>query len=122
MTKHIATYLLPGSFFPEEVTKELDARSPMLAASLAPERAFCFTLHELPDEVPEVEGYTLMPKPVSKSGRYYLGGTCYNIEDMESMGMDTMVWNMEANDWPLVIQARFGNWQPFLEGDTLLAV
>lgn len=124
-TTHHAEYVLPGLLFPEETTRQLDARDPAEAAEKAPEGAFAFVLYDLPvvpDTGLDPEQFRVTPKRQNVSKRYYLGGTLHSLDEVRAMGDDkrTLVANMEGNGWATVICTPFGNWQPFEDGDTLL--
>ena len=118
---HRVTYYEPGSFFPETVTMTLDERSTDAALANAPKLAFCFELFDLPPTPNLGPEFTVLPKPMNKSKRYYIGGSLYDIDAVEAMqDMEILASNMRANRWSTVIKCRTGNWQLFESGDVLL--
>jgi hypothetical protein len=129
--KHMAKYLIPGSFFPEEETRRLPERSVEAAVAAAPEGAYCFTFYDVavPDfEVPPE--FTLIPKALDKSlGRYYLGGVVYTVEELRVLAAqegdprryDVLIANVEQDEGK-AIRCRPGNWQPFMSCDEIVDV
>lgn len=123
--KHKARYLIPGSLFPEETTKDLARRDPALARREAPEYAFAFTLYDV-EEVPDLgPDFRVTAKPKNETGRYYLGGTVYTVAELEdAFGSDPdksiLISNIKGNGYKAAIHCSTGNWQPFEDGDTLL--
>lgn len=119
--KHMAEYLLPGSFFPEPTTRELPERSVDAALMLAPDNAYCFTLYDV-EEAPDLgPDFKVSPVPKNRSSRYYFAGQLYNLEELEVLGgHDILAANMRANHWEQVIHCVTGNWQPFEPGDVLV--
>jgi hypothetical protein len=123
----LATFYEPGSLFAEEWSQEVSTRDPYEIAKLAPKRAFCFVLRDYVDKKTVVDGDTFeKTEPLGEStGRYYLGGSVYTIDEMKAkFGSDRdrriLISNMENNNWLKVIQCPSGNWQPFTEKDELL--
>lgn len=127
---HKAEYLLPGSFFPEETCKTLDAHDPEEAARRAPKGAFCFILYDVP--VPDFDYdeslFRVSGIPQNKSERYYLGGKTYTVEELRRLGQlegrdyGTLIANI-TQDIGLgedgvhrAIRCKPGNWQPFRLG------
>lgn len=120
--KHIVEYLLPGFMWPEETIRELPERSVKAAVKKAPERAFCFTLYDIEEAPYFGPDYKIVPVPKNKSGRYYLGGEIFTIDQVRVLyGDDSILLsNMQNNDWDRIIRCNTGNWQPFTESDTLI--
>lgn len=122
---HHAEYASPGSFFSETGAVQLEARDVDEAVAKAPGHAFCFQLFDryVIDFEYDKRRFQVAPKRTNESGRYYLGGETFTLEQVRAMGDDfrTLAANMNGN-WPLVIRTRHGNWQPFDDGDTLLEV
>lgn len=117
---HWAEYLTPGSFFPEEVVKRLDAHDPVEALFKAPKSAYCFVLYDTeppPDLGPK---FTVKAVPQNRSARYYIGGELHNYDEVKELGHAVLAGNMTANKWDTVIHCRTGNWQPFMEDDLQL--
>lgn len=120
--EHRATYYIPGTLFPETVTKKLDARSVDEAVSKAPSSAYCFELFDVlppPDLGPE---FSVTSKPLNKSARFFIGGKLFTVEEVEREypELGILASNMRCNDYKVVIRCRTGNWQPFQMEDTLL--
>lgn len=123
--KHMARYYYPGFLFSEESTRVLDLRDPQLAVQMAPESAFCFVLYDI-EEAPDLgPDFAVTPKPKNESGRYYIGGRLYTIDEVRAMNLQgdytILISNMESNHWDYVIQTRSGNWQPFTSDDSIVA-
>lgn len=116
-----AEYLMPGSFFPEETTKELEQRSVEEAITKAPESAFCFVLYDrdyvpLDESQAKVVGKVEVAGPVkNESGRYYLGGKVYTVAQLKKAypDKDILISNIEGNGYTHAIQTHLGNWQHF---------
>jgi hypothetical protein len=68
----------------------------------------------------------VVPRAKNKSGRYYIGGTLYTVEQLEhrmaATGEDFKILasNMRGNRWGRVIECRTGNWQPFEADDWIV--
>ncbi len=128
-TERRATYYLPGSLFPEEITRPIDNGPDIVdrAAAQAPTGTFCFVLSTVltADPVSDGRGGTLavQPKTIDKTGRYYLGGRLFDQDEVAALGDShrTVLANMQGNRWALVILTSQGNWQPFEDPDVLLA-
>lgn len=112
---------MPGTLFPEEYTKPLTAHDPQEALALANEYVYCFMLYDT-EEIPTDLGpeFKITAVPKNRSSRYYIGGELFTHDEVVALGVDTVAANMRGNNWDTVIRCRTGNWQPFLEGDTLL--
>lgn len=118
MTTFHAEYDLPGSFFGEAVSRELPERSVAAAKAAAPKSAFAFTLFECPDPVDLGPEYRVIPKRQNVSGKHFLGGQIFTLEEIEALGRSEdsiLLSNMRSNRWHRVIRTSMGNWQPFEE-------
>ena len=121
---HRVTYYFPGSLFSEESTRTIDHRDPARAADDAPDGAFCFTLHDV-EETPDLgPDFTVIPKPKNKTGRYYIGGEVFTVEQVEALDgdHDILAANMRCNGYEQVVRCRTGNWQPLEADDVVLEI
>lgn len=126
MKKHFVTFFCPGTFFPEDVTREIDSWDPAMAVEMAKagqgnygnRRPFAFrfiTRERGPDD--------LDSHVSDHSARYYLGGTIRTVAELrreDCAKHAILISNMEGNDWDRVIFTPYGNAQPLLEGDEVL--
>jgi hypothetical protein len=124
-----ATFLFPGSLFPEESEREVDTKDPKAVAKLAPKGAFCFVLQGWVTKTTTVNGedFEKTERDGKGTGRFYLGGTVYTLAQLKAkFGSDPdkriLISNIEGNDWGKAIQCRTGNWQPFTDQDVLLDI
>lgn len=119
-------YEHPGSFFAEESGRVVDHRDPQRAADSAPETAFAFTFHEIVTSTVVVDGEEVVTrsKPLNVSGRYYLGGELLTYAQVEALDGDhrILLSNMRGNGWDPIIRCRFGNFQPFRDGDKIVTL
>lgn len=121
--RHVATFLQPGFFMPEESSKEVPTRDPSEVAKLAPAGTYCFTLHDKEDNGPDLgPDYRVVPVAKNKSGRFYIGGTLHSLDEVTALGHDILASNMRANRWDRVIHCPTGNWQPFTDDDIVIEV
>lgn len=123
--EYLATYLMPGAFFPEETTKRLDAYDPHEAAAKAPENAYCFTIAQRPKAPDLGPDFWVTGRIHNRSKRFYLGGRVYaepEVAALSHVQHPGLLANMQGNHWSHMILCRTGNWQPFMDGDTLLEV
>lgn len=133
--KHMVRYYYPGSFMSEESTHELSCfpgDRVAEAARLAPDHAYCFVLYDvdLPDPAALAalgERFTVVPKHLDETGRYYLPGAReYDVDGVQGWGESTgedvaiLVSNMRGNGWSRVVRTRKGNWQPLMSRDVVL--
>lgn len=122
---HHVEYMLPGSFFPESVHRVVERRDLTAAKAAAPESAYRFTFYDTPPKV-DLPGYRVTAEPVNRSGRFYIGGETFGVDELEAWAaandrdMGILVSNMRANSWLRVIRCRTGNWQPFEPGDRII--
>lgn len=125
---HKVRYFHPGSFVSEESTERLTARDPQEALERAPDSAFAFQLFDIPDpaaaRAAAGDGFEVIPKPVNKSGRYYINGLLKTIDQLEIENrdgeLDILISNARCNRWPVLVKCRTGNWQPFEEDDEVV--
>lgn len=123
-TTTYVTYLLPGAFLSEELTREVPSRDANEAARNAPPSAFAFTFHDVVSAVVTVEGheYTTRSVALNISPRYYIDAEVMDADAVAALPGDhrTLLLNMQGQ-WPLVVRCRTGNFQPFEDGDRLVS-
>lgn len=122
-TRYRARYSIPGSFFSEHQVKDLDAYSVKEAIQKAPKSAFGFTIYEV-EEPPDLgPDFTVTSKAKNESAMHYLDGDILSIQAVEELPGDhkILVSNMKGNEWDFVVRCRTGNFQPFKDGDVLVA-
>lgn len=131
MTKfrHRAKYLLPGSFFNEDESRELDERTVDAALAAAPEHAFAFKLYDtaILDFEFDAGLWRVIPIPQNESPTHYIGGTVYSMDDLENLAhaegepdkYRILISNVRQYDG-FAIRTCMGNWQPFQNGDILV--
>lgn len=109
-TKHLVTFMSPGTMYDEYTTKEISAWDPALAMGLAEtvvERygarpyAFQFSTQICAEPVPDGHGGTLRvePKTTAESGRYYIKGTLLTYDDVVARGLNND--KQREDDWSL---------------------
>lgn len=127
MIKHYVTFLSPGTFVAETTTREVATWDVDEAAAMAQkitERydatpyGFQFSTRERGDD-------DFDSKETARSGVYYLGCVVKSIDDLRAENdprNEILISNMEANDWPRVVQTTKGwKWtQPLREDDVVL--
>lgn len=141
MRKHYVTFLSPGTFFMEQSTRPLTDWNMVEAVTLAAtitERhnakpyGFYFTTQLTGEPVPDGEGGQLevQEKEIARSGTYYLGGELLTVDQIAArvasgaIDLRILLSNMEANDWPVVIENR-NSWRvtlPFTQEDVLVDI
>lgn len=116
MLKHYVTFLFPGSFYPEESTKEISSREEKIDA---PENCFAYEFWDR-NEI-EQDGEILRGKAINKSGRYYFGEV-FDQQQVADLVPDnsTLLFNMKCNGWDKLIKTRKGNWQPLMPEDVVV--
>lgn len=133
---HRARYYLPGSFFAEDVSKELSDRSVDAAIARAPMSAFAFVLYDTPiiDFEYDADRFKVNPTPQNESAKHYIGGTIYTCDELRALAVAegdpdryrTLIANVtqyRPNGGSVegrAIRCRTGNWQRFEDGDVLV--
>lgn len=115
MLKHYVAFLYPGSFFPEEKSKEIKSRDEKIEI---PDGCFAYYFWDREEVLMGKE--LLVGKEKNRSGRFYLGETLTLEEIEKSPGCEILASNMRVNAWPVVVKTRMGNYQPVLENDVVL--
>ena len=133
--RSMAGYDCPGSFFPEEETRELPERSVEVAVKQAPENAYAFVLYDLPipDFDYDEELFTICPKPQNSSARHFIGGKIFTADELRDLAVKegdvdkyrVLIANVTQSAFGgengRAIRCRTGNWQPFFPGDVYVA-
>lgn len=126
VSKHFVTFYSPGTFMPEETTKEVDAWSPELALAMAADiverhgarpYAFRFTTRSRgPDD--------LDSKVSASSGLHYFGCDVLTLAEVKATysNENILIGNMERNDIARVAVPREGwkGFYPVSSGDVVL--
>lgn len=137
MTKfrHRAKYLLPGSFFSEDESRELPERSVDAAVAAAPKHAFAFKLYDtaILDFEFDAGLWRVFPIPQNESVTHYIGGEVFTCDDLRALavaegkpdGYRVLIGNVTRYTPSgyvegKAIRCRTGNWQPFEDGDVLV--
>jgi len=121
--KTYVEFKFAGIMFADVMTREVTERDPDKVE--IPDGAFAFTFYDQlqgvvkdgDQEIPVSSG------PVNRSkGVYYIGGQILTKDEVIAQvpDSDTLVRNMEGNDWDRVIKTPIGNFQPFEDGDILI--
>ena len=124
----LVTFYTPGSFMPNESTKEVPGLDTEQIAAMAPKNAYSFIVQEFSEKTTTVDGEDFSKKEaVGEPQRFYLGGDLYTVDELKEKfagdhSKETLIANFEGNDWPKAILCRTGNWQPFYDDDVLLEV
>jgi hypothetical protein len=127
MKKHFITFYSPGTFVPEETTREVESWDVEAARRIAGEIVerhgakpfgFRFSTSERGDD-------DFNPKETARSGMYYLGGKVRTLADVEADNdpkEETLRWNMRNNDIERVV-TNTNSWKytgQLRDGDTVL--
>jgi len=127
MKRHFVVFLSPGTFVAESTTKEIESWNPELAKEMASEiqerhgatpYGFYFITRERRDD-------ELDSKVVAKSGKFFLGGTVYTLEDIKAKNDPNdhiLIINMECSGYSrVVINTNSWKWtQPLGDNDVVL--
>jgi hypothetical protein len=131
MRKHYVTFLSPGTFFPEQTSKEIifwDVRAAVAMSKDIVERyyakpyGFYFSTRIVHKPVPDGEGGFLKvdSKEVDRTGIYFLGGKIFTLDDIDNTDEknNTIIFNMQYN-CPVAIENTnsFKSTLPFNEKD-----
>lgn len=124
-TRTHVTFLYPGSLFPEEgrtLRIDNDGTATVLAAS-PDEHWFAAEVsigewERWTSESGEEKWHRTRERPTKF--RIYVGER-FTADDVAALPGDhaILLSNMRANDWPVVVRTRCGNWQP-IEGDDVV--
>jgi hypothetical protein len=120
-----ATLFKPGSFFPEESTKDLDDRTLEEVAREAGPDVFAVQSFWQMRTTAIVDGEQQVGygPPFARSSRLYVGGTVYTVEELKAAFPDerVLIHNIEGNGYERAIYCRTGNWQPLEKEDRVLS-
>jgi hypothetical protein len=88
--RHMVKYLMPGSFFSEDTSRELPERNVEKAVALAPKAAFAFTLYDLPavDFDYDDERFKVVAKATNESAKHYIGGQVYTADELRALAVE----------------------------------
>lgn len=120
MLKHYITFYMPGAFYPEDHTEEVESRD---MPNSIPSTAFAFEFFDR--TVVDVDGEQLKGRVKNISGRYYIDALLYKVSEVKAMDMDerqktNLIFAATNNsDCGLVVKCKTGNWQPFMLKDYL---
>lgn len=127
MQKHFVTFLSPGTFVHETTEMPIDSWDASAAIKLArtiTERLgatpFAFQFSTRGRSENELDS-----KVVKESGRHYLGGDVFTVEELEALGdpsNNILISNMKGNGWKQCVINR-NSWkiaQPLNDGDVVL--
>lgn len=132
--KHHVKFLSPGSFYPEDETREIPERTTEAAMAVAPERAFAFNFYDtaIVDFEFDAEIYKVIPITQNESGRHYIGGTVFTVPELRALAVDegeptrydVLIANVSSwkdGGWVdgRAIRCCTGNWQPY-EGEPIV--
>jgi hypothetical protein len=128
MKKHYVVFFSPGTFVAEQTQKEIDSWDIEKAKEMA--RGIKERYNALPygfQFVTRERGEKdFDSKETRRSGTYYLGGKIWTIDELKARNDptdQTLILNMECNDWPRVVENN-NSWkwtQPLRDGDEVLA-
>lgn len=116
MRKHFVTFFSPGTFVPEQSSREIPSWDTVAAVEMANgilERynahpyGFQFITKLCADPVPDGEGAVLsvQPREVERSGTHFLGGELRRFEEIpKTKENSTLLANMRCNDMPIIIE------------------
>lgn len=127
MKKHFVTFLSPGTFTSERLTKEIDSWSVSTAVRMSKDvterygatpYGFYFTTRERGPE-------DLDSKVIETSPTHYLDGkvlTLQEVEDLNDSSHTILIQNMRRNKWDKVVMTNNSySWvQPLEEDDVVL--
>lgn len=123
------TLLYPGAFFPEESSRQVASRDPEAVAREADPGVFAFYFYDVAVTTAVVDGQErkMASAGFSQSGRYYIDGESMTAAELlqwsATAGGDHRILrsNMEANGWERMVRCRTGNFQPLLDGDSVVS-
>ena len=117
MLKHYVQYLFPGILFDEYIEEEIADRNAALVS--VPNSAFGYRFFDKTEIV--FCGEKLVGESKNFSPTTYFG-TVYTLEEIKRQFPEyqTLIDNMEANDWNQVVRTRTSTWKPLKEGDVVI--
>jgi hypothetical protein len=116
--KHYVEFLYPGIFVSESSVNEVKDRDPDKV--VVPKECFAFLFFDRTETI--VDDEILVGKRKNESGRYYINGVIYTLEQVKNQFPESkiLISNIQCNKWNKVIKTRAGNWQPFEKNDTVI--
>jgi len=116
MLKHYVEFLLPGSFFPESIVREVaDRTRPPIDT---PKNCFGYTFFSRTEV--ELDGEILRGQIKDRSPRTYFGKVM-TLEEVKAMPGDNRILISNVSQYPRgAVKTVCGNWQPLEEGDVVI--
>lgn len=116
--KTYVEFLLPGTFMPEMITREVVDRQ--VETLDIPKNAYAFSFYDVLST--EAEGELLESGELNKSGRYYVGARVLTLKEVEREYPNEriLIDNIRFNHWDEIILCRTGNFQPPQDGDVFI--
>lgn len=134
--KHYVVFDSPGTMFTESSSREIGEWSTQLAVRMAADvverhgaRPYCFRFEtrRSADPICDGDGGTLevIPKTLSRSGRYFIGGQLQTLDELEARADPDnriLLANMSGNDWPITVVTAnsYKSTQVFEETDCIV--
>lgn len=119
---HYVEYWTTGMIVGENRVREIARRDTKLALRGMQEHEYAFRFFDRTER--KEGGETLCGPRKNASGFFYPGGKIETLEEIRLRGdpkEETLVRNMENNDWPKVVWSRHGGWpQPLSDGDVII--
>ncbi len=115
---------MPGAMLSESSSEPLNGRTIEQIAQEAPRGVFALKTYKQAEGSLDIGGRSIpmSSKPFDESGLAYIDGQVYTLEEVKKLpDAGNVAGNMESNGWQKVVRARTGNWQPFLEGDSMVS-
>lgn len=120
MLKHYVEYLYPGIIVSETSVEEISERD----VSKVELSDNCFGFRFFDRTVTVIDGETLTGDRKNISGWHYKGEKMTLEQVKANYGSDrnyeTLIWNMENNDYPAVVKTKFGQFMPMNNDDTVI--
>ncbi len=116
MKKNITlVYYGPGLFMPEDYYKDVDEINPTKHVKELPDRAYKF--YYMYNKVVIIEDIEYISASKKTTRHYHIDALLLNKEMVEELNTDghkdTLLSNMDCNDWDYVIKERTLNFQPY---------
>ena len=117
ITRTYVKFYFGGGMVSETYVMEVNTRDPKLVDMPSGSYAFMFYDREfIVDGEDEFKG-----RVKNKSPDYYPKGTIYNQDEVKKLRNHTILLNnMRINRWDRVIKSRYGNFEPYEEGETVI--
>lgn len=120
---HYVEFLTPGSLYSERYTRPLTTYGELGGVEIL-DNTFCYSFYsiELKRAVVDGEVFEKHSDRINKSGRYYIKGTIYKIDQIPNPEQHrTLIFNLSQYDTEYAVHCNMGNWQPFFQDkDTIV--